>query len=127
MGLLGKGIVRPLTEGEHEVQFVRAEEGLASNGNEYITLSYRADGEPAVRNRALFEMEYNLFINNVSEQVGYEGDDDLELLNILQEQPFKIWVVKNTVENKDYFNWYYRKPAPKSITTQTQTEELEDL
>lgn len=125
MSLLDKGIVRPLTVGEHKIQLVHVSEGIASNGNEYVTISYKADDERTVRNRALFEMELGLFATNVSQQIGYEGDSLIELFQILAEVPFSIWVVVNTVDNKEYYNWYYRKPAEKHFSTVEDTDSLD--
>lgn len=126
MSLLDKKIIHPLEVGQHDIQIIDYSEGIASNGNEYVTISYKADAERFVRNRALFEMEFGLFSTNVANQIGYKGDDLNELFEQLRVQPFKVWVVRNVVNNKEYFNWYYKEPAEKHITTveDLESEEL---
>lgn len=126
MSLLDKKIIHPLEVGQHDIQIIHYSEGIASNGNEYVTISYNADGENFNRNRALFEMELGLFSINVANQIGYKGDDILELFGLLERQPFKVWVVRNVVNNKEYFNWYYKEPVEKHFSTveDLESEEL---
>lgn len=127
MALLNSKIVRPLHLGEHSVQITDFVEGIATNSNEYITISYKADGEEVVRSKALFATELNLMTVGVSTQVGYTGIDVGELLNQLKAGvPFHIWLVQKEVKGQVFTNWWYTKPvsAPAITTEQPEVEEV---
>lgn len=125
MSLLNSKIVRPLELGVHSIQLVGFAESLATNGNEFITISFKADGEDVVRSKALFAVELNLMTVGVSGQLGYEGTDVGELLNLLKTTPFQVWLVQKEAKGMVYTNWWYSKPESKApvVTAEAPADE----
>lgn len=127
MGLLNKKIVRPLELGQHRLNILSVEEGIASNGNEYLIISFKADGETDIRRRVLWERDLDFMRMAVEELAGMEFDEVADMMAYIQDNGLDVWIVRNVKDDQTYINWYFKEPVEKHVTTRIEDEIPEDL
>ena len=109
MGLLDKKFTPTLSIGNHLITPTNFEEAIDKNGKEYLSMSYKADGQPEVRRKLLYETELEIMADGIAAQFSIKLDNATDLVQFISENPFRVELTEVYVAEKDrtYTNWKY--------------------
>ena len=109
MGLLDKKFTPVLPIGNHMIQVTDVSESIDKNGKEYLSMSYKADGQPEVRRKLLYETELEIMADGIAAQFSIKLDNATDLIQFINENPFRVELTEVYIPEKDrtYINWKY--------------------